>query len=133
MNSNPKQRILVVEDEVDLLFLVERSLHREGYEVETAVDGNVGHAIARGQKPDLIILDWMLPGMDGLEVLGRLQAEPATRQIPVIMVTARAQRADTMRAISTGAADCLIKPFSLPVLMERVRAALSPARPVSDR
>ena len=133
VNLPAKQRGLVIEDETDLLFLMERALLREGLAVETAVDGNVGHAIARGQRPDLIVLDWMLPGMDGLEVLERLRGEPGTREIPVIMITARAQKADTMRALCVGATDCLIKPFPLATLVERVRSALAPVRPVSDR
>jgi two-component system phosphate regulon response regulator PhoB len=133
VNVPPKQCVLIIEDEIDLLFLMERTLLGDGFAVETAVDGNIGLAIARGCRPDLIVLDWMLPGMDGLEVLERLRGEPSTREIPVILVTARAQETDTLRAISTGATDCLIKPFPLATLCERVRVALAPARPSSAR
>jgi DNA-binding response OmpR family regulator len=87
VNVPPKQCVLIIEDEIDLLFLMERTLLGDGFAVETAVDGNVGLAIARGCRPDLIVLDWMLPGMDGLEVLERLRGEPSTREIPVILVT----------------------------------------------
>lgn len=133
MTTLKDAKVLVIEDELDLLFLIERVLQREGCAVDTAVDGNVGLALARGLHPDLIVLDWMLPGMDGLEVLARLQADPHTRSIPVILITARGQRTDAFLALTGGAFDCLIKPFPLATLVERAREALAPVRPTSER
>jgi two-component system alkaline phosphatase synthesis response regulator PhoP len=114
-------KILVVDDEQSILDLVTAYLHREGYEVHTAVDGPGGLKAARAYKPDLIILDIMLPGMDGLEVLTHLRRES---DVYVIMLTARSEETDKIIGLSVGADDYLTKPFSPRELVARVKAAL---------
>jgi two-component system alkaline phosphatase synthesis response regulator PhoP len=117
----PGAKILVVDDEQSILDLVTAYLRREGYEVQTAVDGHGGLQAARAFKPDLIVLDIMLPGMDGLEVLAHLRRES---DVYVIMLTARSEEIDKIVGLSVGADDYLTKPFSPRELVARVKAAL---------
>jgi two-component system alkaline phosphatase synthesis response regulator PhoP len=117
----PGAKILVVDDEQSILDLVTAYLRREGYEVQTAVDGHGGLQAARAFKPDLIVLDIMLPGMDGLEVLAHLRRES---DVYVIMLTARSEETDKIVGLSVGADDYLTKPFSPRELVARVKAAL---------
>ncbi len=117
----PGVRILVVDDEQSILDLVTAYLRREGYEVHTAMDGNSGLRAARSLKPDLIVLDVMLPGMDGFEVLAHLRRESDTY---VIMLTARSEETDKIVGLSVGADDYVTKPFSPRELVARVKAAL---------
>jgi two-component system alkaline phosphatase synthesis response regulator PhoP len=117
----PGVKILVVEDEQNILDLVSAYLHREGYEVHTATDGPGGLRAARAFKPDLIVLDIMLPGMDGLELLTHLRRES---DVYVIMLTARSEETDKIVGLSVGADDYLTKPFSPRELVARVKAAL---------
>ncbi len=114
-------RILVVDDEPSILKLVSAYLEPEGYEVHTAADGNTGLRAARAFKPDLIILDVMLPGMDGVEMLTRLRRESDAY---VIMLTARTEETDKVVGLSVGADDYVTKPFSPRELVARVKAAL---------
>ncbi len=114
-------RILVVDDEPSILKLVSAYLEPEGYEVHTAADGNAGLKAARAFKPDLIILDVMLPGMDGLELLSRLRRES---EAYVIMLTAKTEETDKIVGLSVGADDYVTKPFSPRELVARVKAAL---------
>jgi two-component system phosphate regulon response regulator PhoB len=114
-------RILVVEDETDLNDLVTRQLRQEGHEVYQAFDGEAGVAIASTIKPDLIILDWMLPKLDGLAVCRRIRAQSIT---PVLMLTARSEEADIVLGLEVGADDYLTKPFKIRELQARVRAIL---------
>ena len=114
-------RILVVDDEQSIIDLVTAYLRREGYEVHTAMDGPSGLRAARAFKPDLIVLDVMLPGMDGLEVLARLRRES---DVYIIMLTARSEETDKIVGLSVGADDHLTKPFSPRELVARVKAAL---------
>lgn len=118
-------RILVVEDEVSLLETLEYNLRREGYEVVTAADGRDAMQAAREKRPDLILLDIMLPGLDGLEVCRRLRKEMAT---PVIMLTARADEIDKVVGLEVGADDYMTKPFGMRELLARVRALLRRSR-----
>jgi two-component system alkaline phosphatase synthesis response regulator PhoP len=117
----PGARILVVDDEQSILDLVTVYLRREGYEVYTAMDGPGGLKVARALKPDLIILDVMLPGMDGIQLLTRLRRESG---VYVIMLTAKSEETDKIVGLSVGADDYLTKPFSPRELVARVKAAL---------
>lgn len=118
------QRILIVEDEVDIAELISFNLSRKDYEPLTAHDGIRGVEMAIQNQPDLVILDLMLPGKDGYEVLKDLRRDTRTRSIPVLMLTARSQTEDRIRGLEAGADDYLTKPFSSKELMLRVGAIL---------
>jgi len=122
-------RVLVVEDEDALSTLLEYNLQKEGFEVRVSADGEDAMLQVEEDKPDLILLDWMLPGLSGIEVCRRIRAQMETRDIPVIMLTARSDEEDRIRGLDTGADDYLAKPFSIPELTARVRALLRRARP----
>ena len=117
-------KILVVDDEPELLEQVAALLTEVGYEVITAVNGEVGLGHAHGQKPNLILLDVMMPGMDGYQVLKKLRADPHTQKIPVIMLTAKGETQDLIRSASLKANDHLIKPFLAEELVKAVRKNL---------
>ena len=117
-------QILVVDDEPDLLELLRYSLTKEGYAVQGVGSGEDALKATRTQSPDLIVLDWMLPAVDGLEVCRRLKGDPKTRDIPVIMLTAKGEEADMIAGLERGADDYIAKPFSPRVLSARVRALL---------
>lgn len=117
-------RLLIIEDEADIRELISFNLEMSGYEVEKARDGEEGLAMARSSAFDLIILDLMLPGMDGLKVCSQLKREPDTKSVPVIMLTARSEDDDVVEGLETGADDYVTKPFSPRVLIARVKAAL---------
>jgi two-component system, OmpR family, alkaline phosphatase synthesis response regulator PhoP len=119
-----KEKILVVEDEEDILELVRYNLGREGYQVSGATTGEDAIREAKAQGPDLIILDLMLPGIDGLTVCRILQADPATNHIPIVMLTAKGDEADIVTGLELGAEDYVTKPFSPKVLLARVRRIL---------
>ena len=119
-----REKILVVEDEEDILELISYNLNREGYRVSTATTGEEGLRLAMRDKPDLIVLDLMLPGIDGIEVCRRLKADPQVRYIPVVMVTAKGEEADVVTGLELGADDYLTKPFSPKVLVARLRAVI---------
>lgn len=116
--------ILIVEDEQDLLELLRYNLDREGYEVRTAATGEEGLKIVREQKPDLMLLDLMLPAMDGLEVCRTLKSREHTEDIHIIMLTARGEESDIVKGLEMGADDYITKPFSPRVLQARIRAVL---------
>jgi two-component system phosphate regulon response regulator PhoB len=122
-------RILIVEDEEPLTMLLRYNLEAEGYDVETAARGDEADTKLREITPDLIVLDWMLPGLSGIELCRRLRARPETRQLPIIMLTARGEESEKVRGLATGADDYIVKPFSVPELIARVRALLRRARP----
>src|SRR5262245_15122403 len=107
-----KPTILVVEDEAAISTLLAYNLQKEGYRVVEAVDGEEALLIVDEQKPDLILLDWMLPQTSGIEVCRRLRIRPETRNIPIIMLTARGEEADRIRGLDIGADDYITKPFS---------------------
>lgn len=119
-----KARILVVDDEVDILNLLDYNLKKAGYTVFSAKDGPEAIDLARDKRPDLIVLDIMLPNMDGTEVLKRLKGSDSTRGIPVIMLTAKGEEVDRVIGFELGAEDYITKPFSPRELVLRVRAVL---------
>src|SRR5512139_420723 len=115
-------RILIVEDEEPLTMLLRYNLEAEGYEVETSARGDEADTRLKESTPDLVVLDWMLPGLSGIELCRRLRARPETRQLPIIMLTARGEESEKVRGLATGADDYIVKPFSVPELLARVRA-----------
>jgi two-component system, OmpR family, alkaline phosphatase synthesis response regulator PhoP len=119
-----KSRILVVDDEKDIRELLEYNLAREGYDVDCVATGEAALDAARSKKPDLVILDLMLPGIDGLEVCRTLKAAAATGSVPIVMLTAKGEEADVVTGLELGADDYVTKPFSPRVLMSRVKAVL---------
>ncbi|MCV0429920.1 MAG: phosphate regulon transcriptional regulator PhoB [Roseibium sp.] len=122
-------KVLIVEDEEPLSLLLRYNLEAEGYAVETCVRGDEAEIRLRESLPDLLLLDWMLPGLSGIELCRRLRAREDTERLPVIMLTARGEEAERIRGLSTGADDYVVKPFSVPELMARVRAILRRASP----
>ena len=122
-------RVLIVEDEEALSLLLRYNLESEGYEVEVCDRGDDADTRLKESAPDLLILDWMLPGLSGIELCRRLRARPETERLPIIMLTARGEESERIRGLSTGADDYVVKPFSTPELMARVRAMLRRARP----
>jgi len=122
-------RILVVEDEAALSLLLSYNLEAEGFAVERVERGDEAELRLIEAPPDLVILDWMLPGVSGLEICRRMRAREATRTLPVIMLTARGDESERVRGLTIGADDYIVKPFSVPELMARVRALLRRARP----
>ncbi len=129
----PKEKILVVDDEEDILELVRYNLAKEGFNVLCASTGEEGLNAAKSKLPDLIILDLMLPGIDGLDVARGLKSEKNTKDIPVIMLTAKGEEADIVTGLELGADDYISKPFSPRILTARVRAVLRRrSKPVSD-
>jgi len=121
--------VLVVEDEDALSALLQYNLDKEGYRVTVASDGEEALVMIDEQLPDLIVLDWMLPKVSGVEVCRRLRARPETRNLPIIMLTARGEETDRIRGLDTGADDYVIKPFSMVELAARIRAVLRRIRP----
>jgi two-component system response regulator MprA len=119
-------RILVIEDEERIASMLERGLRFEGYRVEVAHEGKTGLELARDNPPDLVVLDWMLPGMDGLEVCRRLRAADSA---PILMLTAKDSVPDRVQGLDAGADDYLVKPFSFNELLARIRALLRRAAP----
>ncbi|HMK90045.1 MAG TPA: phosphate regulon transcriptional regulator PhoB [Methylocystis sp.] len=127
--SERAPRILVVEDEASLALLLVYNLEAEGFFVEHVDRGDEAELRLAEAPPDLVILDWMLPGVSGLEICRRLRARDDTRDMPVIMLTARGEESERVRGLSVGADDYVVKPFSTPELMARVHALLRRARP----
>jgi two-component system, OmpR family, alkaline phosphatase synthesis response regulator PhoP len=119
-----KETILAVEDEEDILELVRLNLAKEGYTVVGVMTGEDGVQQAKAAKPNAVLLDLMLPGMDGLEVCRMLKGDPTTRHIPVIILTARGEESDVVTGLEVGADDYIVKPFSPKVLIARLRAVL---------
>lgn len=120
---------LLVEDETSLIELIRYNLDREGYEVRVAMDGEEALLLIEERLPDIVILDWMLPKIAGIEVCRRLRSRPATRNLPVIMLTAKAEEVDRIRGLDTGADDYMVKPFSMVELVARIRAVMRRIRP----
>jgi two-component system phosphate regulon response regulator PhoB len=124
-----KANILIVEDEEALTLLLRYNLEAEGYAVETAGRGDEADLLLKERSPDLVILDWMLPGLSGIELCRRLRTRPETKRLPIIMLTARGEESERVRGLATGADDYIVKPFSVPELSARVRALLRRALP----
>jgi two-component system, OmpR family, phosphate regulon response regulator PhoB len=122
-------RILIVEDEEPLTLLLSYNLEAEGYSVETVMRGDEAEIKISESPPDLVVLDWMLPGLSGIELARRLRARPATARLPIIMLTARGEEGERVRGLATGADDYVVKPFSLPELIARIAAVLRRASP----
>lgn len=120
---------LLVEDEPPLAELVTYNLSREGYEIAVAADGEEALLMIDERLPDIVLLDWMLPKLAGIEVARRLRARPATRNLPIIMLTARSEETDRIRGLDVGADDYLTKPFSMSELTARIRAVMRRIRP----
>lgn len=121
--------VLVVEDEDALAELLQYNLKKEGFRVTVAADGEEAMILVEERQPDVILLDWMLPKVSGIEVCRRLRSVQDTRNIPIIMLTARGEEADRIRGLDTGADDYIIKPFLMKELFARVRAVLRRIRP----
>jgi two-component system phosphate regulon response regulator PhoB len=119
-----KPTILVVEDEAPLLTLLRYNLEKQGFRVEEAADGQEALMRVSEARPDLVLLDWMLPALSGLEVCRQLRRRPNTRDLPIIMVTARTEDQDAVRALDLGADDYIAKPFVMDALLARIRALL---------
>ena len=122
-------RVMVVEDEEPLGVLLQYNLEAEGYQVEVVSRGDEAELRLQESPPDLLVLDWMLPAISGIELCRRLRMRPETERLPVIMLTARGEESDRVRGLSTGADDYLVKPFSTPEFLARVRALLRRAKP----
>lgn len=127
MSAVPK--IMVVEDEEALSVLLRYNLEAEGYLVETVLRGDEAEMAIVEKTPDLLILDWMLPGVSGIELCRRIRSKVDMQTMPIIMLTARGEESERIRGLSTGADDYVVKPFSTPELMARVKALLRRARP----
>ncbi len=127
------QQILIIEDEKDIVELIRYNLSQEGFNVSAAFTGEEGLILARENMPDLVLLDLMLPGLDGLEVCKALKTDSKTRHVPVVMLTAKGEEADIVIGLEMGADDYMTKPFSPRVLLARLKAVLRrKAKPTSD-
>ena len=124
-----KPKILLVEDDENLVELVRYNLGVEGFDVVSTADGEESLLLAYEERPDLVILDWMVENLPGIEVCRRLRRAPATANLPILMLTARAEEADRVRGLETGADDYLTKPFSPRELIARIKAVLRRVRP----
>jgi len=127
-----KEKILVVDDEEDILELLRFNLSRERYQVSCALTAEKALSLVQSEAPDLIVLDLMLPGIDGLEVARQLKNDPATKNIPIVMLTAKGEEADIVTGLELGADDYITKPFSPRILLARVRAVLRRKTTVSQ-
>ncbi|ODT11792.1 MAG: phosphate regulon transcriptional regulatory protein PhoB [Kaistia sp. SCN 65-12] len=121
--------ILIVEDEADLAVLLRYNLEAEGFRVATAASGDEAVERIRDGVPDLILLDWMLPGLSGIELCRRWRSREETARTPIIMITARGEEEERVRGLATGADDYVVKPFSIPELLARINALLRRSSP----
>ena len=119
-----KPKIVVIEDEVDILEVINYNLLKEGFDVCSALDGEEGLALIKKEVPDLVLLDLMLPGLDGIEICRKLKTDYSTRSIPIIMVTAKGEESDIVLGLGMGADDYMVKPFRPRELMARIRSVL---------
>ncbi|WP_300536754.1 phosphate regulon transcriptional regulator PhoB, partial [Sphingosinicella sp.] len=124
-----KPKILVVEDDANLVELIRYNLEQEDFAVVSTEDGEEALVLADEEKPDLVLLDWMIVNLSGIEVCRRMRREPATANLPIIMLTARTEEADRIRGLEIGADDYITKPFSPRELVARIRAVLRRLRP----
>lgn len=124
-----KPCVLIVEDDENISELMRYNIEKAGYTVENVTDGEEALIIANELNPDVILLDWMLPNLSGIEICRRLRRQPETANVPIIMITARAEEADRVRGLETGADDYLTKPFSPRELIARIQAVLRRVRP----
>ena len=124
-----KPYIIVAEDEDALSTLLTYNLEKEGYEVGMAIDGDEALVMISERMPDLLVCDWMMPKVSGIEVCRRLRSQGTTRNLPIVMLTARSEESDRIRGLDTGADDYIVKPFSMIELVARIRAVLRRIRP----
>jgi two-component system phosphate regulon response regulator PhoB len=124
-----KPYIIVAEDEDALSTLLTYNLEKEGYEVGMAIDGDEALMMISERMPDLLVCDWMMPKVSGIEVCRRLRSQGTTRNLPIVMLTARSEESDRIRGLDTGADDYIVKPFSMIELVARIRAVLRRIRP----
>ena len=129
--NSKKKKVLVVDDEKDIVDLIVYNLQRNGFEVVCAFNGNEAVDVARKEKPDLIVLDLMLPGIDGTEVARRLKADSLTNSIPIIMLTAKGEETDVVVGLTLGADDYVTKPFSMKILLARLNSVLRRTDPAT--
>ncbi len=129
MNAARKPLVLIVEDEAPLTTMLRYNIEKEGFRAAEARDGEEALLLIQEESPDLILLDWMLPRVPGIEVCRRLRSKSETRNIPIIMLTARGEEADRVRGLDTGADDYITKPFLMTELLARIRAVLRRVRP----
>jgi two-component system, OmpR family, phosphate regulon response regulator PhoB len=129
MAENGEPSVMVVEDESALSTLLRYNLEREGYRVFEARDGEEALILADEVKPDLVVLDWMLPQLSGIEVCRRLRGRGHMRNVPIVMLTARGEETDRIRGLDTGADDYIVKPFSMTEFLARLRAVMRRVRP----
>lgn len=122
-------RILLIEDDISLTELIRYNLEHEGYEVQNATDGEDGLLMAEEVSPDIILLDWMLPNLSGIEICRRIRRSEELANVPIIMLTARTEEADRIRGLDTGADDYITKPFSPRELIARINAIMRRIRP----
>ena len=120
-------RVLVADDDADILALLAAGLERRGYAVTTATDGSAALALTTAELPDALVLDWLMPGLEGAEVCRELRSQAATASIPVVLLTARAAEADRRRALDAGASAYVVKPFSIAELDRTLRDLIEPA------
>ena len=130
-HSRMTPQVLIVEDEVSLVELLRYNLEKDGFAVDAAYDGEEALLKIAERKPDLVILDWMLPHVSGIEICRRIRRGKDTRRLPVIMLTARGEEGDRIRGLESGADDFVVKPFSPSELVARVRAVLRRTRPAT--
>ncbi|MCB1501285.1 MAG: phosphate regulon transcriptional regulator PhoB [Bauldia sp.] len=121
--------VMIVEDEEPLSLMLRYNLEAEGYRVDIVERGDDAEAVLREVTPDILILDWMLPGLSGIELCRRLRQRPDTRALPIVLMTARGEESERIRGLTTGADDYVVKPFSVPELMARIRAILRRSKP----
>ncbi len=129
--SSDHPKVLLVEDEPAQREVLSYNLKSEGFDVVTAADGDEAMLLVDEEAPDIIVLDWMLPGISGIEICRRLKSKPETRSIPVLMLSARSEEVDRVRGLETGADDYVVKPYSVLELMARVRTQLRRVRPAT--
>lgn len=128
-----KPLVMIVEDEAALVTMLRYNLEKDGFRVCSASDGEEALVVVDEMSPDLILLDWMLPVMSGIEVCRQLRRKPNTKDVPIIMITARSEEADKIRGLNTGADDYMSKPFSMPELLARVRALMRRTQPTQNK
>jgi two-component system, OmpR family, phosphate regulon response regulator PhoB len=127
--KSDKTKVLIVEDEVAITTLLKYNLEKEGFTVITAADGEEGVNLVKEHRPDVVVLDWMLPKLTGIEVCKQIRWHQDTKNTPVIMLSARGEEGDRIRGLDSGADDYMVKPFSPPELISRIRAVFRRIRP----
>jgi len=122
-------RVMIVEDEEPLVLLLKYNLEADGFDVTSCMRGDEAEIRLQEDLPDLLILDWMLPGLSGIELCRRIRSRPQSEHLPIVMLTARGEEPERIRGLATGADDYVVKPFSTPELMARIRAILRRTKP----